>query len=155
MELRRAPERLELEITETDLLRRPQEAAKIIQNLRNLGVRIALDDFGTGFASIGYLRQLRFDRLKIDRSFIAPLRADQQATDTLIAMVALARSMGIEVTAEGVEEEEQASVARLAGCSRLQGWLFGKAMTISEIKELVRVQCSAFDPVAGTIPGNA
>jgi diguanylate cyclase (GGDEF)-like protein len=138
-----APERLELEITESYLLRRPDAAARIIDDLRALGVRIALDDFGTGFASIGYLRRLRFDRLKIDKSFVGPLATDQQAASILFAIVALARSMELEITAEGVEEEEQALITRMAGCSRLQGWLFGKAMTAAEITQIVSAQRAA------------
>jgi len=132
--------RLELEITENYLLRRPDAAARIIDDLRASGVRIALDDFGTGFASIGYLRRLRFDRLKIDKSFIEPVAVDKQAASVLNAIVALARSMKLEITAEGVEGEEQASLAKIAGCSRLQGWLFGKAMTASEIARIVSAQ---------------
>ncbi|WP_025291218.1 putative bifunctional diguanylate cyclase/phosphodiesterase [Sphingomonas sanxanigenens] len=120
-------DRLELEITESFLLRRPDAAAAVINELRSLGIRIALDDFGTGFASIGYLRKLSFDRLKIDRSFIDPLDKDPDAEELVAAIVGLAKSLGLSITAEGVETEVQAQKARAAGCARLQGWLYGKA----------------------------
>jgi diguanylate cyclase (GGDEF)-like protein len=130
-------ERLELEITENYLLRRPDAAAAVIDDLRALGIRIALDDFGTGFASIGYLRQLSFDRLKIDREFIRPLAEDPKAADLVSAVVALARALRLEITAEGVETEAQAAIARIAGCTRLQGWLYGQAMDASELRHAI------------------
>jgi EAL domain-containing protein (putative c-di-GMP-specific phosphodiesterase class I) len=120
------PDRLELEITENLLLRRPKIAAEIIDELRALGIRIALDDFGTGFASIGYLRQLRLDRVKIDRSFIAPLENDARAREMLVSITGIAKACKLEVCAEGIESEGQARLAHLAGCTRLQGWLFGR-----------------------------
>jgi len=129
-------DRLELEITESFLLRRPEAAAAVIDELRALGICIALDDFGTGFASIGYLRQLRFDRLKIDKEFIGPLGTDPRAADLVAAIVALARSLGLEITAEGVETEAQSSIAGMAGCTRLQGWLYGRPMSAAQVRDL-------------------
>lgn len=130
-------DRLELEITENYLLRRPDAAAAVIDDLRALGIRIALDDFGTGFASIGYLRQLSFDRLKIDREFIRPLADDPEAAALVSAVVALARALRLEITAEGVETEAQAAIARVAGCTRLQGWLYGQAMDASALHDAI------------------
>jgi diguanylate cyclase (GGDEF)-like protein len=129
-------DRLELEITESYLLRRPDAAAAVIADLRALGIRIALDDFGTGFASIGYLRQLHFDRLKIDREFIRPLAEDAKAAELVSAVVALARALDLEITAEGVETSAQAEIARIAGCTRLQGWLYGQPMTADALHAL-------------------
>ena len=128
--------RLELEITESYLLRQPDAAAEILVQLRALGIKVALDDFGTGYASIGYLRRLPFNRLKIDKEFIAPLAQGGRGLDLIGAIVALATSLGLEITAEGVETKEQARLARLAGCSQLQGWLFGKPMTIEALTAL-------------------
>lgn len=127
------PERLELEITESLMLRRPEAAAEVINSLRALGIRIALDDFGTGFASIGYLQQLKFDRLKIDKAFIEPLDANPCARDMLVSITGLARACSLEVCAEGIETESQARYARMAGCSRLQGWLFGRPQEAANI----------------------
>ena len=123
-----AAHRLELEITESYLLRRPEAARDILEQLRNMGVRIALDDFGTGFASIGYLRRLSFDSIKIDKSFIAQAALRQKAADMARAIVAIGDALDLPVTAEGVETAEQAMIMRRAGCARLQGWLFGKPM---------------------------
>lgn len=120
--------RLELEITESYLLRRPEAARDILEQLRNMGVRIALDDFGTGFASIGYLRRLSFDSIKIDKSFIAQAALRQKAADMARAIVAIGDALDLPVTAEGVETAEQAMIMRRAGCARLQGWLFGRPM---------------------------
>lgn len=136
------PERLEIEITESYLLRQPQAAADILNQLRALGVSVALDDFGSGFASIGYLRQLPLDRLKIDKQFIAPLENGGRGLDLVCAIGALATSLGLETSAEGVETPEQAAMARLAGCARLQGWLFGRPMPIAGLFNLMNV-----DPV--------
>lgn len=139
-------ERLELEITESYLLRRPEAAALIIDELRNLGVRIALDDFGTGFASIGYLRRLSFDRIKIDKSFVAPLGRDVKAAELFASIVALGGALGLKVTAEGVETQDQADVVRLAGCDRIQGWLFGRPMAEDTMRtHLRRINGNAFD----------
>ncbi len=142
-------ERLEVEITESYLLRQPQAAADILNQLRALGVSVALDDFGSGFASIGYLRQLPLDRLKIDKQFIAPLEGGGRGLDLVCAIGALATSLGLETSAEGVETPEQAAMARLAGCARLQGWLFGRPMPIGGLFNLMNTgraqdeQCAA------------
>ncbi|MBY8825011.1 bifunctional diguanylate cyclase/phosphodiesterase [Sphingomonas colocasiae] len=141
-------DRLELEITENYLLRRPDAAAMVIAELRALGIRIALDDFGTGFASIGYLRQLSFDRLKIDRDFIRPLGQDAQAAELVSAVVSLARALGLEITAEGVETEAQAAIARIAGCTRLQGWLYGQAMDVAQLRDICSTPPSALADAA-------
>ncbi|WP_156680292.1 putative bifunctional diguanylate cyclase/phosphodiesterase [Sphingomonas profundi] len=120
--------RLELEITESYLLRRPDAAELILRQLRDLGIGIALDDFGTGFASIGYLRRLSFDRIKIDRSFVTHVAEDARSADMARAIVALAEALDLSVTAEGIETEAQAAIMRVIGCTRLQGWLFGRPM---------------------------
>jgi len=123
------PSRLELEITESLLIRRPESAAAIVEKLRALGIKIALDDFGTGFASIGYLQRLKLDRIKIDKSFISPLEQEPKSRDMLLSIVTLAKAFDLEVCAEGVETEGQAQIAIAAGCTRLQGWLFGRPMS--------------------------
>ncbi|MCW2380848.1 MULTISPECIES: putative bifunctional diguanylate cyclase/phosphodiesterase [unclassified Sphingobium] len=126
-------DRLELEITESYLLGRPQAAAAIMADLRTLGIRLALDDFGTGFASIGYLQSFKFDRLKIDKLFVKEAMGCASGRDLLVAIVALAQALGLRITAEGVETEDQAALARAAGCHWLQGWLFGRPMPLSQL----------------------
>lgn len=125
--------RLELEITETYLLRRPDAAEEVLRDLRTLGIRISLDDFGTGFASIGYLRRLSFDRIKIDRSFVTDVASDGRAADLARAITALAEALDLSVTAEGIETEAQAAIMRTVGCARMQGWLFGRPVPAAEM----------------------
>ncbi|MGV3550580.1 putative bifunctional diguanylate cyclase/phosphodiesterase [Rhizobium sp.] len=134
------PERLTLELTEGYLIQNPQRARQSIERLKALGVKIALDDFGSGFSSIGYLRQFGFDRLKIDRSMISGIDETDAARSLLEATTALARSLGIPVTAEGVERESQAHVLLDCGCDELQGYLFGKPMPAAELTSLLREQ---------------
>ena len=132
------PRRVVLEMTETYFIHSPERAAQALKRLRRLGVRIALDDFGAGFSSVGYLRQFGFDRMKIDRSMVTALDGGPKAVEMLQATVALARSLDIPVTAEGVETEAQAVALRLAGCDELQGYLFGRPCEPAEIDRLRR-----------------
>jgi predicted signal transduction protein with EAL and GGDEF domain len=128
------PRRLELEITEGYLMRRPEAAARILQQLKALGTSISLDDFGTGYASIGYLQQLSFDSIKIDRSFVATVISDPRSADLARAIISIGDALNVPVTAEGVESHAQAGLMQAAGCSRLQGWLFGKPMTATQMQ---------------------
>ena len=134
------PARLTLELTEGYLIQNPQRARQSIERLKALGVKIALDDFGSGFSSIGYLRQFGFDRMKIDRSMISGIDESENARSLLEATAALARSLGIPVTAEGVERESQAHILLDCGCDELQGYLFGKPMAAEELSALLREQ---------------
>lgn len=143
------PARLTLELTEGYLIQNPQRARQSIERLKALGVKIALDDFGSGFSSIGYLRQFGFDRLKIDRSMIAGIDESENARNLLEATAALARSLGIPVTAEGVERESQANILLDCGCDELQGYLFGKPMTAEALSAMLdeqRTNALSFEP---------
>lgn len=119
-----APERLELEITETVLMTSLPQVIEALHLLRRLGVRISLDDFGTGYSSLSYLRKFPFDKLKIDQTFVQDL-VDPATVSILRAITALGLGLGMTVTAEGVETEEQRATVREFGCSDLQGYLFG------------------------------
>ena len=130
-------DRLELEITEGYLLRRPEAAGEVLARLKSIGVRIALDDFGTGFASIGYLQKLGFDSIKIDRSFVAAAVSAPKAADLARAIVGIGEALELPVTAEGVETFEQAALMTSAGCERLQGWLFGRPVSREEATSLI------------------
>ncbi len=136
-EARIAPGRIVLEMTETYFIQSPERARIAMERLRGLGLRIALDDFGAGFSSVGYLRQFGFDRMKIDRSLVQSLDRGHRSVEMLQATVALARSLGIPVTAEGVETEQQAVILRIAGCDQLQGYLFGRPQSPEEIDALM------------------
>ncbi len=127
------PGRLELEVTETHLVADSVVAGRSLEVIRDFGVRIVLDDFGTGYASIGFLRQFRFEKLKIDRSLVVDAAEDVGSRAMMLASVAVARSLDMDVTAEGVETEAQAALVRSAGCDQIQGWLYYKAMTAEEI----------------------
>ena len=127
--------RLELEITETCLVLDPVVAERSLAVIRGFGVRIALDDFGTGYASFGFLRQFRFEKLKLDRSLVVQAGQDDGSRAMMLSSITVARAMKMGVTAEGVETEEQADMVRAAGCDQIQGWLYFKAMPSEEITQ--------------------
>ncbi len=124
-----SPNRLELEITEGVFISNPDDTAETIRQLREIGVRIALDDFGTGYSSMSYLRDFRLDRIKIDRSFVDQMGASKESRDLVSKMIELGGALGLSVTAEGVETEEQAQILKDSGCGELQGYLFSKPVT--------------------------
>lgn len=128
-----SPKRLTIEVTEGVLISDPEQAHKTFDALKSMGVKIALDDFGCGYASIGALREFGFDRLKIDRSLVVALEADENASAVLQATISLANALKVAVTAEGIETETQAAFAKLSGCDELQGYHFSKPVTASEI----------------------
>ena len=102
------PRRLDVEITETGLMSDPVSAGKAIEDLRSSGIRVALDDFGTGQSSLGRLRDFQFDKLKIDRSFVATMLADRPSEHIIRAILAMCDGLGVDVIAEGIEQEAQA-----------------------------------------------
>ena len=126
-------ERLELEITETCLVLDPEVAERSLDLIRSFGVRVALDDFGTGYASIGFLRQFRFEKLKLDRSLVVQSESDEGSRAMMLSSITVARALKMGVTAEGVETEAQADLVRAAGCDQIQGWLYYKAMPAEDI----------------------
>lgn len=131
------PTRLTLEITEGVLMSNPDQAKRAIDELHRIGVRFSLDDFGCGFASIGTLRQFRFDRMKIDRSLVWAADTEGSGREVLKATISLATALSIPVTAEGIETEEQVEVLRAAGCDQFQGYLIGRPMPADEITRLI------------------
>ena len=146
------PEQLELEITETCLVLDPVVAERSLDVIRGFGVRISLDDFGTGYASIGFLRQFRFEKLKLDRSLVVQAGEDEGSRAMMLSSIAVARALKMGVTAEGVETDAQADLVRLAGCDQIQGWLFYKAMPAEEIDKLIDAQDAAhLDSVEQTV----
>ena len=129
-----AAPRLELEITEGLLLSDTESTMRQLAELKALGVRIAMDDFGTGYSSLGYLWRFPFDKLKIDQSFTRALgKGDRHLASVIDAIVALGRSLGMTITAEGVETEEQADFLRHAGCHQLQGFHLGRPMALERV----------------------
>ncbi|MDE2470725.1 MAG: EAL domain-containing protein [Bradyrhizobium sp.] len=128
-----APERLELEITESVLLERAAENHDFVEKLKNIGISLALDDFGTGYSSLSYLTTFPFDKIKIDKSFIRDLTNRRKLTAIISSVVTLARGLNILVTAEGVETPEQFERLKALGVDFAQGYLLGPPLPIGEL----------------------
>ena len=132
------PEQLELEITEGIFLDESPENLEMFQRLKRTGVRLALDDFGTGYSALGYLKKAPFDKIKIDQSFVRGA-ADKSGMNAAIisSIVGLAAALKMETTAEGVETHDDLDLIRGLGCSHVQGYIYGKPMTLDEARALV------------------
>jgi diguanylate cyclase (GGDEF)-like protein len=135
-----APSRVVLEVTEGILIDNPQEAQTRLEALRALGVSIALDDFGTGYSSLSYLQKFPFDRLKIDRAFVASLGSSANTGAIIQSIVTLGHALGMKVLAEGIENDEQRVLLRLAGCDEMQGYLFARPGPAADIDEALSAQ---------------
>ncbi len=122
------PRCLKLEVTESDVMRDPQSAARVLEALRDAGAGIALDDFGTGFSSLSYLAKLPFDTLKIDRSFVSTMQAEVSSEKIVRSILTLGRDLGLDVVAEGVEDMALAERLLALGCHMGQGYGFAKAL---------------------------
>jgi predicted signal transduction protein with EAL and GGDEF domain len=131
--------RLELEITESSIMDDQEQALATVESLKNSGVSISLDDFGTGYASLTQLQSLPFDRIKIDRSFVAALLSDAQSSAIVTTIASLGRSLNLPVTAEGVESEDVRKRLQNLGCVDGQGWLWGKAVPADLARALLPV----------------
>ena len=131
------PRRLEIEITETALLGDVETAKDVIRTFRSSGVGVALDDFGTGHSSLGYLRELPLDKIKIDRSFVSGIETEKQSYHIIKAVLELCAGLELKVVAEGIEERQQASRLISHGCGAGQGYLFGRPMAAMSAHKLV------------------
>ena len=127
------PRYLELEMTESLLVNNVDENIAVLRKLGQSGVRIAVDDFGTGYSSLSYLRQLPIDTLKIDRSFVRDIETDPEDRAIIQAIIAMAHSLTLQVTAEGVETHGQLDALARLGCDEYQGYLFSKPLPPVEI----------------------
>ncbi len=128
---------LEVEITESSLFENLPLVRSIVTSLKNQGVSLSLDDFGTGYSSLSHLRALPFDRIKIDRSFVAAMRGSPDAQAIVVAIVRLGESLAMPITAEGVEDEATAIELTRLGCSKGQGWYFGRAASAADTERLL------------------
>lgn len=131
------PALLELELTESGVMRDPDEAACQLARLQALGVRVSIDDFGTGFSSLSRLQRLSLDQLKIDRAFVAEMEAERSTLPLAAGIVTLAHALGLQVVAEGVETERQAEILVGLGCEEAQGWLFGRPLPLEAAEALL------------------
>jgi diguanylate cyclase (GGDEF)-like protein len=130
------PRRLEIEITESAIVRDLESAKVVLDSLREAGVRVALDDFGTGYSSLYHLRNFKFDAIKIDRSFIGNMASEDESAAIVRALTGLGHGLGIVVTAEGIEQSDQRDSLLKQGCERGQGFLFSHAVPAQETQAL-------------------
>jgi diguanylate cyclase (GGDEF)-like protein/PAS domain S-box-containing protein len=134
---RLSAERLELEVTESVFMHEGLGATKVLERVLDLGVRLSLDDFGTGYSSLGYLSRTRFSSIKIDRSFVQDAAKGVRESIAIIrAVVALAKSLGMATTAEGVETEAEHRMVQEFGCTKVQGYYFGRPLPVEEARTL-------------------
>ena len=134
-------ERLELEVTESVFMHEALGAIRVLDRILDLGVKLSLDDFGTGYSSLGYLSRTRFSSIKIDRSFVkGAAKGVREALAIIRAVVALAKSLGMATTAEGVETEAEHKLVQELGCSKVQGYYFGRPLPVGEARDLAHRQ---------------
>ncbi|MGA9672690.1 MAG: EAL domain-containing protein, partial [Terracidiphilus sp.] len=146
------PESLALEMTESSIMGNTQQTLATLDRLKAMNIRLEIDDFGTGYSSLSYLQRLPFDILKIDRSFIREMTAGNGSLDIVKAILQLARSLKLEVIAEGVETEQQLSTLHELGCNYLQGYLFSKPVDASAAEKLCQETGeSGFAPLASPL----
>jgi EAL domain-containing protein (putative c-di-GMP-specific phosphodiesterase class I) len=131
------PASLELEITESFVMAERELSFKSLADLRAFGVRLAIDDFGTGYSSLAYLQQLAVHKLKIDMSFVRAMMRNGGDAAIVKAVIALGRSLGLEVIAEGVEEQAQALYLRQLQCDVMQGYLISKPLPVAQMTEFL------------------
>jgi diguanylate cyclase (GGDEF)-like protein/PAS domain S-box-containing protein len=144
------PESLSLEVTESSLMENTEQTITTLNRLKAMNIRLEIDDFGTGYSSLSYLRRLPFDTLKIDRSFINELSAGSDGLDIVKAIVEMARSLRLEVIAEGVEVAEQLCQLRGLGCKYVQGFLFSKPVNAEDAERLYAKESMASISIAGS-----
>ena len=133
-----APTRLELEVTETAIMLNLQKARSTIDNLKLSGIKVSLDDFGTGYSSMGQIRDLPFDRIKIDKSFIDGICDSSRTRNLTPSIVGMCENLGMSCVAEGIETQEQREALVEMGCTTGQGYLFGRPMPGEDTIELFR-----------------
>ena len=134
------PQYLELEITEGIMMNQVAERVILLNQFRDMGIKLSLDDFGTGYSSLSYLKNLPIDTLKIDRVFIEYITHNEHDRVIVSSLINLSHSLALTVIAEGAETQEQVDLLRILGCDCIQGYFFHKAMPADEIEALLRSQ---------------
>ncbi len=132
------PQWIELEVTESQIMKNPEQTILMLRDISRLGIEIAIDDFGTGYSSLSYLKRLPIDKLKIDQSFVREIPDDEEDMAIVKAVIAFSKSLNLRVIAEGVETEEQKAVLVENGCQNIQGYIYGKPVPANEMEKLLR-----------------
>ena len=136
------PAKIELEITESSLMRDIDSAIKVMKQVKHVGMELAIDDFGTGYSSLSNLRHFPLDRLKLDRSFTMELGVNKDTTEITLTILAMAKNLGLKIIAEGVETNEQADFLRRNGCHEFQGFLYYRPVSADMVTELLLAKAS-------------
>jgi EAL domain-containing protein (putative c-di-GMP-specific phosphodiesterase class I) len=139
------PRWIEFEVTESVMLPDPQQAVRLLRNLKAMGVRLTIDDFGTGYSSLAYLKRLPIDCVKIDASFIRGIPVDASDVAITETILAMAASLGLKVVAEGVETHDQARFLERRGCDEMQGYYFSKPLPAEELTAYLEEQGAALE----------
>ncbi len=147
-----APQHLEVEITESVLMRDAETTGTTLRALKDMGVRIAMDDFGTGYSSLSYLKRFPIDTLKIDRSFTQDICENEDGASIVAAIAGLARSLGLSLVAEGVETIEQRKFLELQRCDRMQGYLLSKPIPVDQVPRFLAGMRVGKEAAAGRLP---
>ncbi len=132
-----APERLELEITETILMQESDSTVQTLHQLRDLGVRISMDDFGTGYSSLSYLRSFPLSKIKIDRAFVKDLGASEASDIIIRSVIDIAKTLKMATTAEGVETKKQLDCLAALGCTEAQGYLLSRPVPVAQVPGVI------------------
>ncbi|MBA2490976.1 MAG: EAL domain-containing protein, partial [Gammaproteobacteria bacterium] len=131
------PEFLELELTESTIMRNAGETIAALQQFKRMSISLSIDDFGSGYSSLSYLKRFPLDTLKIDASFVRDITDDADDKSITTAIIAMAHGLGLKVIAEGVETETQLAFLRKHGCDEVQGFFFSKPLPVDECAELI------------------
>ena len=132
------PQYIELELTESAVMREPKRTAEVLARLDELSVRTSIDDFGTGFSSLAELRRFPIARLKVDRSFIELIPGDTRTAAITRAIIHMAHCLGMRTVAEGVERTDQLALLKKLGCDEAQGYLFAQPVSAAEARDFLR-----------------
>jgi EAL domain-containing protein (putative c-di-GMP-specific phosphodiesterase class I) len=141
---------LELELTESMVMQQPERVAQVLRELKGMGITLAIDDFGTGYSSLSYLKRFPLDFLKIDRSFVKDIPENSEDVAITSAIIAMAKSLGLQLIAEGVETQAQRDFLQRQRCHHAQGYLFSKPIVPKEVERMLRVGSATFSAARGT-----
>ena len=154
-----SPVLLQLEVTESMVMRNVSRAVKVLDAIQSRGIRLAIDDFGTGYSSMSLMKQFPIDTIKIDRSFVRDLPKDSEDQAIAQAIISMGKALGMTVVAEGVETKEQETFLRNHACDEMQGFLFSKPLPPQELASLLRAApllvSPPLQPAASTAPGKS